>query len=90
MVVASFYIEIKGYVRGVETDSKYTIRAVMLCMLKVLKEAQIHCKGCNAMYIEGVERDSKYTKGCNAMHLKGVKRNSKYTVRVVMLCILKV
>ena len=28
------------YVQGGERDSKYTIRAVMLCMLKVLKEAQ--------------------------------------------------
>ena len=28
------------YVEGVERDSKYTIRAVMLCMLKVSKETQ--------------------------------------------------
>ena len=32
--------EIKGYVEGVESSSIYTIRAVMLCMLKVSKEAQ--------------------------------------------------
>ena len=50
MAVASFYTEIKGYVRGVKTDSEYTITAVMLCMSKVLKEAQIHCNGCNAIY----------------------------------------
>ena len=28
------------YVKGVKSSSKYTIRTVMLCMLKVLKEAQ--------------------------------------------------
>ena len=28
------------YVKGVESSSIYTIRAVMLCMLKVSKEAQ--------------------------------------------------
>ena len=32
--------EIKGYVEGVESSSIYPIRAVMLCMSKVLKEAQ--------------------------------------------------
>ena len=32
--------EIKGYVKGVESNSIYPIRAVMLCMLKVSKEAQ--------------------------------------------------
>ena len=30
----------KRYVEGVESSSIYTIRAVMLCMLKVSKEAQ--------------------------------------------------
>ena len=34
------YTEIKGYVEGVESSSIYPIRAVMLCMSKVLKEAQ--------------------------------------------------
>ena len=28
------------YVKGVESSSIYTIKAVMLCMLKVLKEVQ--------------------------------------------------
>ena len=32
--------EIKGYVEGVKSSSIYTIRAVMLCMAKVSKEAQ--------------------------------------------------
>ena len=32
--------EIKGYVEGVESSSIYHIRAVMLCMSKVSKEAQ--------------------------------------------------
>ena len=32
--------EIKGYVEGVKSSSIYRIRAVMLCMWKVLKEAQ--------------------------------------------------
>ena len=32
--------EIKGYVEGVKSSSTYTIRAVMPCMSKVLKEAQ--------------------------------------------------
>ena len=32
--------KIKGYVKGVKRDSKYTIRAVILCMLRVLKEVQ--------------------------------------------------
>ena len=32
--------EIKGYVKGVESSSIYTIRAVMPCMSKVLIEAQ--------------------------------------------------
>ena len=32
--------EIKGYVKGVKSSSIYPIRAVMLCMSKVLKEAQ--------------------------------------------------
>ena len=30
------------HVRGVESSSMYTIRAVMLCMLKVSKEDQNH------------------------------------------------
>ena len=25
------------------------------------KKLKIHCKGCNAMYVKGVKRDSKYT-----------------------------
>ena len=33
-------IEIKGHVKGVKSSSIYPIRAVMLCMLKVSKEAQ--------------------------------------------------
>ena len=32
--------EINGYVKGVERSSIYPIRAVMLCMSKVSKEAQ--------------------------------------------------
>ena len=32
--------KIKGYVKGVERDSKYTRRAVILCMSKVSKETQ--------------------------------------------------
>ena len=32
--------EIKGYVEVIESSSIYTIRAVMLCMSKVSKEAQ--------------------------------------------------
>ena len=28
------------YVKGVKRSSKYTVRVVMLCMLKVLKETQ--------------------------------------------------
>ena len=32
--------EIKGNVEGVKSSSIYSIRAVMLCMWKVLKEAQ--------------------------------------------------
>ena len=28
------------YAKGVERDSKYTVRVVMLCILKVLKEIQ--------------------------------------------------
>ena len=32
--------EIKGYVEGVKSSSIYPIRAVMLCMSKVSKEAQ--------------------------------------------------
>ena len=32
--------EIKGYVKGVRSSSIYPIRTVMLCMLKVSKEAQ--------------------------------------------------
>ena len=32
--------EIKGYVEGVESSLIYPIRAVMLCMSKVLKEVQ--------------------------------------------------
>ena len=32
--------EIKEYAKGVKSNSIYPIRAVMLCMSKVLKEAQ--------------------------------------------------
>ena len=43
-VSKKFRLHYKGcnavYVKGVERSSKYTIRAVMLCMSKVLKEAQ--------------------------------------------------
>ena len=33
----------------------------MLLMSKVLKVAQIYYKGCNALYVEGVERSSKWS-----------------------------
>ena len=33
--------EIKGYVKGVESSSIYTIRAVMLCMSKVSKKLKM-------------------------------------------------
>ena len=36
----SFDTEIKGYVEGVESSLIYPIRAVMLCISKVSKEAQ--------------------------------------------------
>ena len=32
------------YVKGVERSSKYTVRAVMLCMLKVLKQIETESK----------------------------------------------
>ena len=35
------YTEIKGYVKGVESSSIYTIRAVMLCMSKVSKKLKM-------------------------------------------------
>ena len=38
--IALYEQKIEGYVEGVKRDSKYTIRAVMLCMLRVLKEVQ--------------------------------------------------
>ena len=38
-------------------------------MSKVLKETKIHNKGCNAMYVKGVKRDSKYT--IRAHHIFG-------------------
>ena len=42
--VAQYTVDYKGcnalYVKGVESNSIYTIRAVMPCMSKVLKEAQ--------------------------------------------------
>ena len=34
--------EIKGYVKGVESSSIYTIRAVMLCMSKTSKMGKEH------------------------------------------------
>ena len=33
----------------------------MLLMSKVSKVAQLHYKGCNAMYVKGVERSSKWS-----------------------------
>ena len=40
LCTALYEQNIKGYVKGVKRDSKYTIRAIMLCMSKVSKEAQ--------------------------------------------------
>ena len=30
-------------------------------MIFIIFRSKIHCKSCNAMYVEGVKRDSKYT-----------------------------
>ena len=30
-------------------------------MSRCLKKLKIHCKGCNAVYVRGVKKDSKYT-----------------------------
>ena len=32
-----------------------------LCMKRCPKKLQIHCKGCNAMYVEGVKRSSRWS-----------------------------
>ena len=45
LCTALYEHKIKVYDKGVKRDSKYTIRAVMLCMLKVLKEAQNTLQG---------------------------------------------
>ena len=34
---------------------------VLHCMNRCQKRLKIHNNGCNAMYVEGVERSSKYT-----------------------------
>ena len=39
------------HVKGVKRSSKYTVRAVMLCMLKVLKETQNTLYRLYAMYV---------------------------------------
>ena len=55
------YNAMYSHIKCVKRSSKYTVRAVMICMLKVSKKLNIHCKGCNAVYVKGVERSSKYT-----------------------------
>ena len=58
------------------------LRAVMLCMLKHVKDVEDRSntpKGCNAMYVRDVEdvKDRSNTpKGCNAMYVKDVKDRS--------------
>ena len=47
------------YVEGVKRSSKYTIRTVILRMLKVSKETK-KMQGLYAVYVEDVERSSKY------------------------------
>ena len=66
--------EIKGYVKGVESSSIYTVRAVMLDLYisEVLK------------VYTGLSIQSYVT------HVEGVKSSSIYTIRAVMFCMLKV
>ena len=54
-------IEIKGYVKGVESSSIYTIRAVMLYMLKVLKVHTGLSIQSYVTHVKGVESSSIYT-----------------------------
>ena len=77
--------EIKGYVKGVESSSIYTIRAVMLYMSEVSK---VHTGLSIQSYITRVE-DIHY-KHCNALYVEGVKNSSIYTIRAVMPCMSKV
>ena len=53
--------EIKGYVKGVESSSIYTIRAVMLYMSKVSKVHTGLSIQSYATHVEGVESSSIYT-----------------------------
>ena len=51
----------KGYVRGVESSSIYTIRAVMLYMLEVLKVHTGLSIQSHVTHVKGVESNSIYT-----------------------------
>ena len=53
--------EIKGYVKGVESSSIYTIRAVMLYMSEVSKVHRELSMQSYVTYVEGVESSSIYT-----------------------------
>ena len=53
--------EIKGYVKGVESSSISTIRAVMLCMLEVSKVHTGLSIQSNVTHVEGVASSSIYT-----------------------------
>ena len=48
------------HVEGVEIAYRPSQYRVMLLMLKVSKVAQYTLKGCNALYVEGVKRSSKW------------------------------
>ena len=72
--------EIKGCVKGVESSSMYTIRAVMLYMSEVSKVHTGLSLQSYVTHVEGVESSSNiHYKSCNAMYVKGVERSSKWS-----------
>ena len=72
--------EIKGYVKGVESSSIYTIRAVMLYMLEVSKVHTGLSIQSYVTHVRGVESTSIYTIRAVMFCMSKVSKVAQYTL----------
>ena len=72
--------EIKGYVKGVESSSIYTIRTVMLYMSEVSKVYTGLSIQSYVTHVEGVESSSIYTIRAVMLCMSMVSKVAQYTL----------
>ena len=69
------------HVKGVERSSKYTVRAVMLCVKGVERSSKYTVRAVMPCMSKVAKDIQIQCNDCNAMYVEGVYRDSKYTIR---------